>query len=181
MSCLRHFGTSKKHATHDLRRGLLTSRGSGTGLISFVPIHPFFSSFILARTPHHAPVKGAATGNAYIAFVAHDLRRGLLTCRGFATGVISSVPIHPFFSSFILARTTWLRHWCRCNSPTNRQPNHAPVKGAATGNANIAFTGSRRLYACVSQSTKYSAKDSGRVTKEALRGFILARTSWLRH
>jgi putative transposase len=73
------------------------------------------------------------------------------------------------FSSFILARTLWLRHWCRCNSPTNRQPNHAPVKGAATGNANIAFTGSRRLYACVSRSTKYSAKDSGRVTKEALR------------
>jgi hypothetical protein len=105
------------------------------------------------RQPHHAPVKGAATGNAYIAFVAHDLRRWLLTCRGSATGVISSVPIHPFFSSFILART----------------PHHAPVKGAATGNANIAFTGSRRLYACVSRSTKYSAKDSGSVTKEAFR------------
>jgi hypothetical protein len=116
-------------------------------------LHPFFSSFILARTPHHAPVKGAATGNAYIAFATHDLRRGLLTCRGFATELISSVPIHPFFSSFILART----------------PHHAPVKGAATGNANIAFTGSRRLYACVSRSTKYSAKDSGSVTKEAFR------------
>jgi hypothetical protein len=63
------------------------------------------------RQPNHAPVKGAATGNAYIAFVAHDLRRWLLTCRGSATGVISSVPIHPFFSSFILARTSWLRNW----------------------------------------------------------------------
>jgi hypothetical protein len=39
------------------------------------------------RQPNHAPVKGAATGNAYIAFVAHDLRRGLLTCRGSGTGL----------------------------------------------------------------------------------------------
>jgi hypothetical protein len=62
-------------------------------------------------------------------------------------------PHSSFFSSFILART----------------PHHAPEKGAATGNANIAFTGSRRLYACVSRSTKYSAKDSGSVTKEAFR------------
>jgi hypothetical protein len=114
-----------------------------------------FSSFILARTscrchwcrsnsstnrqPNHAPVKGAATGNAYIAFVAHDLRRWLLTCRGSATGVISSVPIHPFFhpSSLPERPTTRLKKARLPGMRTSRSPVAAGFMPACLGRRNI--------------------------------------------